>query len=72
MSLTDASIYNYGRARPVPVLYMRNVARAGGAILQWVFTRPPGGRPPDIYVHHWMAHSFNRTGGCKAPKSNNR
>lgn len=37
-----------------------------------VFTRSPGGRPPDIYVHHWNAHGFNSTGGCKAPKSDNK
>jgi len=72
MPMTDASIYAYGRARPVPVLYMRNVARPTGAVLQWIFTREAGGTPPDIYVHHWNAHSFNSAGGCKAPKSNNK
>jgi hypothetical protein len=71
MPMTDANVYYYGRARPVPVIYIRNVAWAGGAILQWVFTRSPGGRPPDIYVHHWNAHGFNSTGGCKAPRSDN-
>jgi len=72
MPMTDANIYYYGRARPVPVVYIRNVAWAGGAVLQWIFTRPPGGPPPDIYVHHWNAHGFNSTAGCKAPKSNNK
>jgi len=71
MSMTDAIVYNFGRARPVPVLQMRNT-RGAGAILQWVFTREPGGQPPEIYVHHWNAHGFNRTSGCKAPKSNNK
>ena len=69
--MTDASIYHFGRRQPVPVMQMRTTW-AGGTVLQWVFTREPGGRPPDIYVHHWNAHSFNRTAGCKAPKSVNR
>ncbi len=72
MPMTDANIYNYGRARPVPVIYIRNVAWAGGTFLQWVFTRPAGGHPPDIYVHHWNATGFNNTAGCKAPRSDNK
>jgi hypothetical protein len=71
MPMTDASVYYFGRNRPVPVLQMRNM-RGAGAVLQWVFMREPGGQPPEIYVHHWNAHSFNRTSGCKAPKSNNK
>ena len=72
VAMTDASIYHYGRARPVPVLQMKS-NRASGTILQWVFTREPGGgQPPELYVHHWNAHSFNRATGCKAPKANNR
>jgi hypothetical protein len=39
---------------------------------QWVLTRPSGGQPPELYVHHWNAHGFNSTAGCKAPKSNNK
>jgi hypothetical protein len=69
--MTDASIYYYGRSQPAPVMQMKT-NWAGGTVLQWVFTREAGGKPPDIYVHHWNAHSFNRTAGCRAPKSNNR
>jgi hypothetical protein len=71
LPMTDASIYYAGRSQPAPVMQMRTTW-AGGTFLQWVFTREPGGRPPDIYVHHWNAHSFNRTAGCKAPRSNNK
>lgn len=69
--MTDAATYHFGRARPVPVIQMRNT-RGGGTLLQWVFTREPGGRPPEIYVHHWNSHGFNSTAGCRAPKSTNR
>jgi hypothetical protein len=71
MPMTDAVTYHFGRARPVPVIQMRTTW-AGGTVLQWVFMREPGGRPPDIYVHHWNAHGFNSTAGCRAPKSNNK
>jgi len=72
MPMTDANIYHLGRARPVPVIQMRNVAWAGGTVLQWVFTRPSGGPPPNIYVHHWNATGFNDTAGCKAPNSDTK
>jgi hypothetical protein len=71
LPMTDASIYYYGRNQPVPMMQMRTTW-AGGTVLQWEFMREAGGKPPDIYVHHWNAHSFNRSAGCKAPKSNNR
>jgi hypothetical protein len=71
MPMTDASVYYFGRNRPVPVLQMRNT-RGAGAVLQWVFMREPGGQPSEIYVHHWNAHGFNRTSGCKAPKPSNK
>jgi hypothetical protein len=72
MPMTDAVIQHSGQMRPVPVLYMRNM-RGGGTPLHWIFTRPPGGEPPEIYVHHWNAHSFNRgAAGCRAPKASSR
>lgn len=71
LPMTDASIYYYGPSQPVPMMQMRTTW-AGGTFLQWQFAREAGGKPPDIYVHHWNAHSFNRAAGCKAPKANNR
>ena len=69
--MTDANIQALGPTRPVPVLYMRNM-RAGGTPLRWLFARPAGGEPPDVYIHHWNAHSFNRSAGCRAPKASKR
>jgi hypothetical protein len=54
-----------------PIMQMRTTW-AGGTVLQWVYTRAPGVRPPDIHVHHWNPHSFNRTAGCRTPRSINR
>jgi hypothetical protein len=69
--MTDAIVQSSGQSRPAPVLHMRNM-RGGGTPLQWIFTRAPGGPPPDIYIHHWNAHSFNRSAGCRAPRTGNR
>jgi hypothetical protein len=43
----------------------------GGTQIRWVFTRPAGGPPPEIYVHQWSANGFDYGPGCKAPKTNN-
>jgi hypothetical protein len=65
---TQAQIYHFDRTRPVPVMQMKGLW-SGGTAIKWVFTRPEGGTPPDVYIHQWSATGFDSGPGCKAPKS---
>jgi hypothetical protein len=65
---TQAQIYHFDRTRPVPVMQMKGLW-FGGTVIRWTFTRPPGGKPPEVYIHEWSATGFDSGPGCKAPKS---
>jgi hypothetical protein len=65
---TQAQIHHFDRTRPVPVLQMKGLW-LGGTAIKWSFTRPPGGTPPDVYIHQWSATGFDSGPGCKAPRS---
>lgn len=67
---TQAQVYHFDRSRPVPVMQMKGIW-FGGTVVKWVFTRPPGGTPPAVYVHQWSATGFDSGPGCKAPRSGN-
>jgi len=68
---TQAQVYHFDRSRPVPVMQMKGIW-LGGTVVKWVFTRPPGGTPPDVYIHQWSATGFDSGPGCKAPRSGPR
>ena len=71
MLATEASVYNFGRSKPVPVMQMKGLW-FGGTQIGWIFTRLAGGPPPEIYVHQWSATGFDNGPGCKAPKTYNK
>ena len=68
---TQAQVYHFDRRQPVPVMQMKGIW-FGGTVVKWVFTRPPGGTPPDVYIHQWSATGFDSGPGCKAPRSGTR
>jgi hypothetical protein len=68
MPATQAQVYGFGRSKPVPVLQMKGLW-FGGTQINWLFQRPAGGSPPDVYIHQWSATGFDSGPGCKAPKS---
>jgi len=68
---TEAQVQNFGHSKPIPVIQMKGLW-FGGTQIRWVFTRPAGDRPPEIYVHQWSDTTFDSGPGCKAPKTNNK
>jgi hypothetical protein len=46
---TTAQVYQCGRPKPMPVMEMKS-NWFGGTPVQWVLTRPSGGKPPDLEI----------------------
>jgi hypothetical protein len=46
---TTAQVYQFGRTKPMPVMEMKS-NWFGGTPVQWVLTRPSGGKPPDLEI----------------------
>ena len=49
----SASVTHWGLALPLPTIQLKAV-NLGGATVYWSFARTGQGRPPEIFVHHWV------------------